>query len=317
LDDLLYSINIVLPIVLIGLLGYGLKRTGRLGKEFTDTASWFSFSVGFPLSIFANLSECSVREAFNGRLVAFIVLSIALCTLICLMVVPRFVKNRPTAASMVQAMTRNNCLLQGLSLLTIMYGPDNIVNGVVMLPFAIAMNNVTATVTFVALIPSQRARGRNAVLSAVLALLKNPLVISCAAGLAASVLEISLPAPVKSAVTSVGKTATPLALLSLGANFRLCDFRSGLKYSIPIGAVRLILMPAAVTFAAVLFGFRGNALGSIFLFSGSASAAAGSVMARQMGGDGTVADQAVCLTTVLSAFTLILGIYILKSLVLI
>jgi predicted permease len=314
LNNLLYSINIVLPIVLIGLLGYCLKQMRRLGREFTDTASWFAFSVGFPLSIFASRAECSVREAFNGRLVAFIVLSIALCTLICLLIVPRFVKNRPAAASMVQAMTRNNCLLQGLSLLTIMYGPDNIVNGVIMLPFAIAMNNVTATVTFVTLIPSQRAHGRNAVLSAVTALLKNPLVISCAAGLAVSALEISLPAPLENAVSSLGKTATPLALLALGANFRLCDFRGGLKYSIPISAVRLILMPAAVTLAAVLLGFRDNALGSIFLFSGSASAAAGSVMARQMGGDGTVADQAVCLTTVLSAFTLVLGIYILKSL---
>jgi predicted permease len=112
-------------------------------------------------------------------------------------------------------------------------------------------------------------------------------------------LEISLPAPLENAVSSLGKTATPLALLALGANFRLCDFRGGLKYSIPISAVRLILMPAAVTLAAVLLGFRDNALGSIFLFSGSASAAAGSRRARQMG-ETTVADQAVCLTNVLS-----------------
>jgi predicted permease len=317
LQNLLYSINIVLPLVLIGALGYFLRRLGKMGDAFTSASNWLAFTIGFPLSIFSNLSERSIREVFDGRLVLFIVLSIALSTLAALLIVPRFVKSRPIAATMVQAMTRNNCLLQGLSLLIIMYGPDNITNGVIMLPFAIAMNNVTATVTFVALIPSQRATGGSVILSSVIALLKNPLVIACAAGLSFSALEIPVPSAVGDAITSLGRTATPLALLALGANFRFSDIRSGLKYSLPVVLVRLIFMPGLVTLAAITLGFTGNALGSIFLFSGSASAAVGSVMARNMGGEAMVADQSVFLTTLLSSFTLVLGIFILKSLALI
>ena len=317
MQNLLYSINIVLPIVLVGVLGFFLYRWGRLGKGFLETASWFAFSIGFPFSIFMNLQEHAVRDAFDGRLALFITLSIALCTGICIAIVPRFIKDRAKAASTVQAMTRNNCLLQGLSLLAIMYGPDNITNGAIMLPFAIGMNNIAATVIFVALVPSQRASGKNAVLSSVTALAKNPLIISCASGLLFSALGLRLPAPLADAMTSVGRTATPLALLTLGAGFKLSDFKSGLRLSLLISFVRLIAMPGLVTFVAVWLGFRGNALGSIFLFSGSASAAAGGIMARSMGGDVVVADQAVAVSTVLSAFTLILGIFILKSLALI
>jgi predicted permease len=317
LQNLLYSINIVLPLVLIGALGYILRRRGKLGEPFTKASNWLAFTIGFPLSIFSNLYERSIREVFDGRLVLFIVLSIALSTLAALLIVPRFVKSRPVAATMVQAMTRNNCLLQGLSLLTIMYGPDHITNGVIMLPFAIAMNNVTATVTFVALIPSQRGTGRSVILSSLAALIKNPLVIACAAGLLFSALEIPVPAAAGDAIGSLGRTATPLALLALGANFRFSDIGNGLKYTAPVVLVRLVVMPGLVTLAAVLLGFTGNALGSIFLFSGSASAAVGSVMARNMGGDAMVADQSVFLTTLLSSFTLVLGIFILKSLALI
>ncbi len=51
----------------------------------------------------------------------------------------------------------------------------------------------------------------------------------------------------------------------------------------------------------------------LFLFNGAACASAGYIMCKAMGGNEDIAAQAVCLSTALSAFTLMLGIFILKT----
>jgi predicted permease len=313
LSNLLYSVNVVLPIVLLMALGYFLRRIGMITEGFISVSTRLAFTVAFPCSVFSSLQGQSIRETFDPGLVFFMVSVIVLSMALLLVIVPLFVKDRPLAAAMVQGMFRANFLVQGLPLLTIMYGEGNFAECAVLLPFAIVANNVMATIDFVALIPEQRGDGKRPILNALVKMAKNPLIIGCVAGIVFAALQWELPSPVGSAVSQLGKMAMPMALLALGAEFRFRDLKEDLRYTLPTVLVRLVVLPAFITVSAVWLGFRGTALGGLFLFNGAASAASGYIMCKTMGGNDRIAAQSVCLSTMLSAFTIMMGIFILKT----
>ena len=69
-----------------------------------------------------------------------------------------------------------------------------------------------------------------------------------------------------------------------------------------------------MTLGAWAFGFRGAALGVIFLFSCTPTAAGSYVMTRAMGGNATLAANIIAVTTLGSFFTTALGLYLLRTL---
>ena len=313
MSNLLYSINVVLPIILMALLGYLLKRIKIISEEYITASTKIAFSIAFPCSIFSSMQGVSLSESLDVNLIVFMVTAISLSLVPLLLIVPRFIKDKPIAASVVQGMFRANFLVQGLPLLAIMYGEGNAVACIVMLPFAIATNNIMATVNFVALIPSQRGNGRRPIVSALVKIAKNPLFIGSIVGILFAAMNWKPPAPIGNAIVQIGRIATPMALITLGAEFEFSDLKRDLRYTLPTVLVRLLVLPTLITAAAILCGFRGSSLGGIFLFNGAASAASGYIMSKNMGGNERIAAQAVCMSTVFSAFTLILGIFILKS----
>jgi len=313
LSNLLFSVNVVLPLVLTTALGYVLRRIGMLSGEFVSIATRFAFSVAFPCSIYRSLAGQTLGEALNVKLVIFCVVAITLSIILPMLIVPRFVRDRTIAAAMVQAMFRANFLIQGASLLETMYGPGSYASCTVLLPFIIALNNILATVVFVILVPEGSSQ-KNPVRQAAVKLLKNPLIIGCAVGLLFCSQGWKFPDALESTIQSVGSTATPIALIALGADFRFGDVREYLRFTLPTVLVRLIVIPGLVVPTAVLFGFRGVELSGIFLFTGACCAVSSYIMSKNMGGHEGVAAQSVGLSTVLSAFTIMLGIFILRSL---
>ena len=69
--------------------------------------------------------------------------------------------------------------------------------------------------------------------------------------------------------------------------------------------------------AAVLCGFRQEALVAVLIMLGSPTTVSGFVMARNMGHEGVLTASVVMLTTLLSAFTITAWIYLLRCLALI
>ncbi|MDO4750157.1 MAG: AEC family transporter [Eubacteriales bacterium] len=312
LSNLLFSINVVLPLVLITVLGFVLKQIGMVNDNFISVATRYTFCIAFPCNIYRNLIGQPLSEAFDIELIVFLVAAITLSLVLPLLIVPRFVKDRAIAASMIQSMFRPNFLIQGTSLLANMYGEGTYASCAIVLPFIISLNNILATVDFVVLVPENNKEG-NPILQSALKLLKNPLILSCAVGLLFCGMGWRFPYAVENAISNVGATANPLALLALGADFRPNNLKNNLRYSLPTVLVRLIVIPGIIVPIAVLFGFRGIELAGIYVFTGSGAAAAGYIMSKNMGGNEHIAAETVCLSTGLSAFSLTFGIFLLRS----
>ena len=62
-DAFLFAANAVLPIILLIVLGYILKRIGMLSKEFLDVGNKFTFRVLLPALLYYNVYGIgSLRE---------------------------------------------------------------------------------------------------------------------------------------------------------------------------------------------------------------------------------------------------------------
>ncbi len=57
IDALIFSANAVLPIVLLIVLGYVLKRIGMLSREFLDVGNKLTFRVLLPAMLFYNVYQ--------------------------------------------------------------------------------------------------------------------------------------------------------------------------------------------------------------------------------------------------------------------
>ena len=121
----------------------------------------------------------------------------------------------------------------------------------------------------------------------------NPIILGIAVGMLWSVLHIPQPTILQKSVSYLGNMATPLALIALGASFRLENAKGKLGLTLGISAAKLI---------------------AILVMLGSATTCSCFVMAKNMKHDGTITACAVMMTTLLSAFSLTMWLFVMKSL---
>ncbi len=142
--------------------------------------------------------------------------------------------------------------------------------------------------------------------------IRNPIIIGILLGIPFALLRIDLPVMLRSTITSVGGTATPVALLVVGASFSAGEAMKKLKPAAVASIIKLIVLPAVFLPLAALLGFRQSAMVAILIMSGSPTTVSCYVMARQMHGDGILTSNAIVLSTLGSSVTITLWLWLLR-----
>ena len=97
MDDLIFSLNATLPIFLMMMLGYFLRRVGLVTQEFADLANGFVFKVALPVVLFDDLCRMDIVASWDGGFVAFCALATLASILLCWLVSRASSSRRPTA----------------------------------------------------------------------------------------------------------------------------------------------------------------------------------------------------------------------------
>ena len=100
-------------------------------------------------------------------------------------------------------------------------------------------------------------------------------------------------------VDNLGKLATPLGLMAMGAAFDAKKAFGKIKPAVTATVLKLVVWCAVFLPVAVMLG--------------SATTVSSYVMARNMGHEGVLASSIVMLTTFFSGFTLTFWLYLLRS----
>lgn len=323
MSNLLFSINAVLPIVLTVLLGYTIKRIGLIPVSATPVMNRLVFRVFLPAMLFLNIYKIQSIADIELGYVAYVLGFTCLIFLFTIPVSMLITKDGKQRGPIVQGTFRSNFALVGIPLATSLFGEEGGIVASVLSAFIVPLLNVLAVISL-SIFNKERSEKPSAG-GILLGIVKNPLIQSIALAVAClgvrAIFEqtgvtfrLSDLTPLYSTLTSLSAVATPLALVTLGAQFEFSAVASLKKQILWVVLARGLLIPVlSLSLAYALNCFKGAHFAA-FVATFTTPVAVSSVpMAQEMGSDSILAGQLVVWTTVVSGFSIFLATLALKS----
>ena len=309
--DFIFSLNATLPIFLIMVLGWFLMKIGLFNKEFNKVADKYVFKVALPVLLFKDIATADIRSDFNLTFVLFCMITTTIMFLAIWGLSYIFIKDKTQVGAFAQASARGSAAVLGIAFINNIYGNSGMAP--LMIVSAVPLYNILSVIilTFSADMGKGVNKGEN-IKKACLNVIKNPIIIGIFLGLPFSIFGISIPQIPLKAVTSIAQTATPIALLVVGAGFEGAKAIKKIKLTSIATFIKLVLLPLIFFPFAIAFGFRGSELVAILIMLGSPTTVTCYIMAKNMGNDEVLSSSIVVMATLLSSVTLTGWIFVLK-----
>ena len=300
----LQTLEITLPVFAMVFIGLGLKRARWIDPGFVSTASQLVFKATLPTLVFLSIIRADLEASLDPALLGFYALATLASVLLCWGWARLRVPYRERGVY-IQGAFRGNCGIVGLALAAGMYGDFGLSTGSLLLGVVILTYNACSVIVLVAYQPDQRADWR----SMLRQIATNPLILAVAAAVPVAASGWSLPGWLATSGDYFASLTLPLALICIGATLSFGEVRHSGRLAFGASLLKMVILPALCTGTAWLVGFEGPALGVMFLFFASPTAAAAFVMAKAMGANAVLTANIVALTTLMASLTITLGAF--------
>ena len=322
MEDLIFAINAVLPIILMIIVGYFLKKIKLLEEDTAKKVNTLVFRVFLPVMLFLNVYKI---QSFNDIDFSFIFYAIGITVVAFLIGVPvmhvLFKDNRQRSV-MLQGIFRANYALVGIPLAESLFGTEGSIMASLLSAFIVPVFNILAVVCLTIYSAGDKKPSISGVLKGIA---KNPLIQGIFAGLIALVIRtvfvksgiefrLSDITPVYKTLQNLSSVATPLALIVLGARFEISSIPHLKKHIIIGTATRCIIVPfVGISVALILNRFTGAQFATFVACFCTPVAVSSVPMSQEMGADAELMGQLVVWTTVFSAFSIFIASFVLKT----
>lgn len=310
MENLIFSLNATIPIFLMMLLGMLFRKLGWMDEVFAAKMNKFVFLVPLPVLLFEQLATVDFSEVWDIKFILFCfvvtAISITISTVISLLW-----KDRSIKGEFIQATYRSSAALLGIAFIQNIYGTAGMAP--LMIIGSVPLYNIMAVVVLSLFKPGNNSFDKALVKKTLKGIATNPIIIGIVAGFVWSALKLPMPLILHKTVSSIGATATPMGLMSMGATFEMKKATSKMKPTLVAVFMKLVGFCAIFLPVAAMLGFRNEQLIAILVMLGSATTVSSFVMARNMGHEGTLSSGVIMLTTLLSAFTLTMWLDVLRS----
>ena len=310
MENLIFSLNATIPIFLMMLLGMLFRKLGWMDEVFAAKMNKFVFLVPLPVLLFEQLATVDFSEVWDIKFIIFCfvvtAISITISTLISLLW-----KDRSIKGEFIQATYRSSAALLGIAFIQNIYGTAGMAP--LMIIGSVPLYNIMAVVVLSVFKPGNNSFDKALVKKTLKGIVTNPIIIGIVAGFVWSALKLPMPSILHKTVSSIGATATPMGLMSMGATFEMKKATSKMKPTLVAVFMKLVGFCAIFLPMAALLGFRNEEMIAILVMLGSATTVSCFVMARNMGHEGTLSSGVIMMTTLLSAFTLTMWLDVLRS----
>ena len=310
MENLIFSLNATIPIFLMMLLGMLFRKLGWMDEVFAAKMNKFVFLVPLPVLLFEQLATVDFSEVWDIKFILFCfvvtAISITISTLISLLW-----KDRSVKGEFIQATYRSSAALLGIAFIQNIYGTAGMAP--LMIIGSVPLYNIMAVVVLSVFKPGNNSFDKALVKKTLKGIATNPIIIGIVAGFVWSALKLPMPSILHKTVSSIGATATPMGLMSMGATFEMKKATSKMKPTLVAVFMKLVGFCVVFLPMAALLGFRNDEMIAILALLGSATTGSCFVMARNMGHEGTLSSGVIMMTTLLSAFTLTMWLDVLRS----
>ncbi len=317
-SNILYSFNAVMPMCILVVIGAILNKTGKINKEFTAVADWLVFKVALPIMLFTEVATSELSGGFDIALIGFTVVGVTAVFIVVTVISVAAIRDNSKRGAFIQGACRSNFAIIGWPIAEGMFGSAGSEMIAIVMPFVILMFNTYSVVVMSIFSGSDKHKlDKNSIKQLGLNIVTNPLIIAVLCGMVVLLCGIEMPKVATTTLKYLGNLTTPLSLISLGASFRLDSLKGRIGYAITAASVKTIAIPLVMVTIAALMGFRGTALGVIMICFGAPTAVSSYIMAKKMDNDHELAGQILVLSILMCVITVFIGIFILKTLLLI
>ena len=310
MDNFFYSLNATLPIFLIILLGKFLIKIRLIDIPFTKILDKYVFYVALPALVFKDLTENDISGRFDGSYVLFCFVTTLVVILFIWGLASLFMKNKSEQGAFIQGSYRSSAAILGLAFI------DNMYDGAGLAPLmiigAVPLFNIFAVIILT--LKGDNGGIKPDVKTALKGILTNPILIGIVVSLPFVFFDLHFPTFLNKGIISIASTASPLALISIGATFEGRKAIKKIKPTIVASLIKLVLLPALFLPLALYYGYRNQELMAILIMLGSPTTVSCYIMAKNTNNDATLTSSIIVLTTLLSSVTLTGWIFVLRSL---
>lgn len=308
IQNLLFSLNVSLPLFVIMGLGQVLTKKGLFTGDYISRTTKLVYYVLLPAKLFMDISSTDLSTAFSPRYFAVVAVGLVLQFLVAWSCGDLLCRDRSKQGAFSHACFRGNFVYLGMALLQDIYG-GSVPETALILAVVMPLYNVQGII----LLSVKEKRGKIDLRSVLLDILKNPMILALLAGLPVAILQIHLPYVVTKSLSYLQVATSTLALLVVGANIRPAAIRSDFPLLLKISAVKLLLMPLIWGVMSVLAGLTPAQTVVLTIVGAMPSTINVFVITDRMGGDGALACGAVVVTHVLSLFTMTGIVFLFRS----
>jgi len=313
MENILFSFNIVVPIFLLVVLGFLLKRWRFADASFFSVCDKMGFQICLPCLLFMDIAEASFSDIepkliwFCGGFVIFSILTFSL-------LVPLFIKDSASRGAFIQGACRSNSAILGVTIAGNMLGKPGSTAIAAVLPVIVLLFNVCCVIILSIHMPEDSRLSRKEVLARIFKnIVTNPLIIAVLLALLWNLTTLPVPLSMSRTLNYLSDLTVPLALLSLGSNFSWEELKHSAGAAVLCACCRTIFVPIVAVGAAALLGISGTGLGIVFILFGSPAAISSYTMAKQMKSNHILAGEIVLISTLMSSVTIFLGILFLRT----
>lgn len=311
LDNLVFSLNATLPIFIMMIIGYILKKIKMLDEHTTARLNKLVFRVFLPALIFMDMAGQDFVSMWDTSFVLFCALA-TIASILIAALMSLCLKDKTDRGEFIQASYRSAAATLGIAFMTNIY--DSAAMVALMILGSVPIYNIVAVLILSLTAPAEEGKKEGLFKKTLINLVTNPIILSIFAGFIFSLLKLPRPFIFERSVTYLGNVASPLALIALGATFEFRDVREKLGPVILTNVNKLILFCLLFLPLAIRMGFRDEKLVASLIMLGSATTSSSFIMAKNMGHKGTLTSCAVMTTTLFASFSLTFWLFILRTL---
>lgn len=308
MDAFLFSGEIILPIFILIISGYLLKKFGIMSDGFLKGANNFTFQFLFPILMIYNLGTSDFITDFNGRLIGFVLITTSLVFFISWPICHFIFKTPQKRGVVIQAMFRSNFILFGIPICQAIYGVEGGNVAAIVGAFLVPLYNVYASFILSYYNPFRK----HGIKRCIIEVIKNPIIIGSVIGIIISLCKLRIPDAVP--LEEVASMATPLAFLLLGAELDFRHIYKNMNIIFSTVAIRGIVIPIIVLLIAWAMNYTGMEIAVLIAAYFSPVAVSSYVMAKNENADYELAAEIVAFSALVSLIGVFMAVYTFKML---
>ncbi len=301
-------LNAIFPIFALLFIGKLIFHLNITNSTFLKTSDKLVYYIFFPVMLFWKIGSAAPDSTISFDLCIAVIIAVLIVYMLSLIAVRSFNISDYEAGSFSQACYRINTYI-GMAVVMNTIGEQGIQYFGLVIGFTIPIINVLAVTTLIWFSTKKQNFSENIKLLAK-ALISNPLILGCIAGLLFSKVNYSFPVFIDNTFALMTAVTMPLALLSIGGSLTLNGLKAHKKNALIASLLKLLLLPIIGYGLLTFFEISGVPFKAGMIYLTLPTSTAIYVLSAQMGSDTQLASASIVTSTVISFIPLSIALLI-------